>query len=191
MGNDYCREPKRPQKPDVLRGSGGLPSRLKLSISGTNIWVLLHHVSSLLQITFLEFFEVLLGCAHIKCPVPDALEESRGRLSSDSRARSERSEADAIQTGAQTPGGHSQTVRPSRTWVLIKEAHFNDKSSFVSDGRFHSVCDESANPVRGWDGSSRRFESFWTHTFPNLSWWPSARLIDEILVKQDWSFQDF
>ncbi|RVE59414.1 hypothetical protein OJAV_G00188150 [Oryzias javanicus] len=118
------------------RDSSNLTSCVDLEVwlhvmSRTNVRFFLHHVSSLLQITFLEFFEVLLGCARVKYSVPDVLEESRGRLSSDSRTRSERSEADAIRTGAQTPGSHSQTVRPSRTLALIKAAHLNDKSSFV------------------------------------------------------------
>lgn len=42
----------------------------------------------LLQITFLEFFEVLLGSAEVKCPqVSEALEGGQTRSSLDSEAR--------------------------------------------------------------------------------------------------------
>uniref|UniRef100_A0A3P9IHI0 Radial spoke head 10 homolog B n=1 Tax=Oryzias latipes TaxID=8090 RepID=A0A3P9IHI0_ORYLA len=81
-----------------------------------------------LEVTFLEFLEVLLGCAQAKCPVSDALEESRGRFSSDSRARSEQSEADALQTDEQTPSKHSQTMEDSTQFVMSQLIKSGDET---------------------------------------------------------------
>lgn len=68
---------------------------------------------SLLQITFLEFFEVLLGSAEVKCPqVSDALEVGLSLSSPDARKQIALAEMEASEKILQ-PTDTSQPVRSS------------------------------------------------------------------------------
>lgn len=68
---------------------------------------------SLLQITFLEFFEVLLGSAEVKCQqVSEGLEEGQSLPSHDVQSRRDLPEVEASEKILQTTNSPPQSVRP-------------------------------------------------------------------------------
>ncbi|XP_061564104.1 radial spoke head 10 homolog B [Cololabis saira] len=65
-----------------------------------------------LEITFLEFFEVLLGCAEVKCPQDSDVEGDRSLHKCDSKGESDLCEVEAREREIQT-NSHDQSVSPS------------------------------------------------------------------------------
>ena len=68
----------------------------------------------MLQITFLEFFEVLLGCAEVKCQqISEGLEESLSPSSTEAEATRNSPKEEASEKNLPTTNSPPPTVRSS------------------------------------------------------------------------------
>ncbi|XP_049418565.1 radial spoke head 10 homolog B isoform X2 [Epinephelus fuscoguttatus] len=95
-----------------------------------------------LEITFLEFFEVLLGSAEVKCQqVSEHLEESKSSSSPEAEARRNQPEVESNENMLQTANSSTQSVAASLSSPITPEIS-NLKSVETSDSAELSTAQE-------------------------------------------------